>query len=284
MVNTLFWSLFGHWQDVLYGLSVIYVHKKDTGVAHLDIAESSWDCPSKLFLCLIYFHNVCLIYINFLSLSVKRNSCFVLRQPRGCCDWCIPLSLGASTLSRHICFVFLKIQAYNSKSMSLLIITSCEHASLCGFQDYGHSSETRLKSSDNKHWPMTQQWRWKKTLFLWVWWHASLKMTTCKNCLEDPIKYVWNWVFKGGKDRQIHHPIVKCRNTIKVWIFSIVFLDTAQKATDKKKAENMILILHDFHTMQFFLPTFECINYQHRCPIRRISPETVCQFTKKASW
>lgn len=122
----------------------------------------------------------------------------------------------------------------------------------------------------------------KKTLFLWVWWHASLKMTTCKNCLEDPIKYVWNWVFKGGIDRQIHHPIVKCRNTIKVWIFSIVFLDTAQKATDKKKAENMILILHDFHTMQFFLPFFECINYQHCCPIRRISPETVCQFTKKS--
>lgn len=78
--------------------------KKDTGVAHLDIAECSRGCPSKVFLCLIYFHNVCLIYINFLSLTV--NSCFVLTLPRRCCDWCIPLSLRASTLSRHILTLF----------------------------------------------------------------------------------------------------------------------------------------------------------------------------------
>lgn len=102
--------------------------KKDADVTHLEIAECARGCPSKVFLCLIYFHNVCLIYINFLLLSVNRNSSFVLGQPWGCCDWCIPLSLGASTLSRHILiFFFLKIQVYNSKSVLFL---SIHHANM----------------------------------------------------------------------------------------------------------------------------------------------------------
>lgn len=48
---------------------------------------------------------MCLIYIHFLSLSEQEHLLqHVLKQPQGCCDWCILLSLGASTHSRHVFF------------------------------------------------------------------------------------------------------------------------------------------------------------------------------------
>lgn len=51
---------------------------KCTGVSHLDITESTGSyCASTVFICvLIYFQNVCLIYIHFPSLSMNRNICF----------------------------------------------------------------------------------------------------------------------------------------------------------------------------------------------------------------
>lgn len=106
---------------------------------------------------------------------------------------------------------------------------------------------------------------------LQVWWYASLKMTTCKNCLEDPIKYVWNYIFKGRIDREIHHPIVKCRNTISAWILSNTRHwkphTVRQTGIGRKHDFN---ITCDFHTTLFFPSrVFGCINYKHRSLIWR---------------
>lgn len=123
----------------------------------------------------------------------------------------------------------------------------------------------RVKRFDNKYrpvkvgsptnwvwWWWCRQWGWNEALLLWVWWHASLKMTKCKNCLEDLIKYVWNWVFKEGIDREIHHRIVKCRNTIKVWIFSIVSSCHCAECYRQENTENTILILHVTSKQSYF--------------------------------
>lgn len=81
-------------------------------------------------------------------------------------------------------------------------------------------------------------------------------MTKCKNCLEDLIKYVWNRFFKDGVDSKIHHRIVKCRNTIKVWILSMFFL----------------LLCRGLQTTEQWEPYFNFWNYSQ---IRCISLETV---------
>lgn len=102
-------------------------------------------------------------------------------------------------------------------------------------------------------WWWFRQWWLDEALSLIVWWHASLKMTKCKNCLEVPNKYVWNWIFKEDTDREIHHHIVKCRNTIKVWIFSIIFFSCCY--TECYRQENTkkhILILHVTSSKRYF--------------------------------
>lgn len=166
----------------------------------------------------IYFRNMCLIYIHFLSLSEQEHLLqHVLKQPQGCCDWCILLSLGASTHSRHV-FFFKRhnhiIQIYIIYHISLW---TCFVTRTFRSQP---SSSARVERFDLWLLAVKQsgcggggadKGGWKETHFPWVWWHASLQMTTCKKCLEDLIKYVWKWVFKGGIDKEIHHPIVKCR-------------------------------------------------------------------------
>lgn len=109
-----------------------------------------------------------------------------------------------------------------------------------------------------------------KAFFQQVWWYASLKMTTCKNCLEDPIKYVWNYIFKGHIDREIHHPIVKCRNTISAWILSNTLHWNRTEYNRRGKATNATLILHVTFIQRYFSsPVFGCINYKHQCLIWR---------------
>lgn len=106
--------------------------------------------------------------------------------------------------------------------------------------------------------------------FLQVWWYVSLKMTTCKNCLEDPIKYVWNYIFKERIDREIHHPIVKCRNTISAWILSNTLHWNRTEYDRRGKAGNTILILHVTFIQRYFSsPVFGCINYERHSLIWR---------------
>lgn len=164
----------------------------------------------------------------------------------------------------HSLDMFLRGAIISLKFMSSFTNISYERTPLKVLWDCSHQCEPGLKDLiiNTDLWKLSNKLgvvvvqtmgvEWS-TFFLWVWWCASLKMTQCKNCLEDLIKYVWNWVFKEGIDREIHHCIVKFRNTIKVWIFSIIFfLLLCRVLQTKEHWKHDFNITCDFQAKLFF--------------------------------
>lgn len=107
------------------GISYYTYTLKSTDVAHLGISDCAGSyCASIMLICvLIHFHNMCLIFIHFLPLSVNRNICFSMHWH----------SLGDAVInvfhlaparlhSLDMFFFFWEAQSYHSNSCLLLLI------------------------------------------------------------------------------------------------------------------------------------------------------------------
>lgn len=219
----------------------------------------------------IYYHNVYLVDIHFLLLSIKSHIASAWIGAASGMLWLMfSTQLGCiHELPQHVFFFFfLKAQSsFNFASLSanlshqhvwLWMLWARRHLFELGMKDLIMNTDLALEQSGcGGDSGAAHEVGGAKAFFQQVWWYASLKMTTCKNCLEDPIKYVWNYIFKGHIDREIHHPIVKCRNTISAWILSNTLHWNRTECNRRGKATNATLILHvTFIQRYFFLSCF----------------------------